>query len=132
MKWAKKKSDHLSVLVILGAGLILLVHYFRDEYQFGSALTFLLGVAPNFIAAYCLPPVFLVNKKVVDRYVKNISVFSWFLMSALLCLAIILAWEFRQLYRKDFVFDWFDIAASFIGSVLFMLSWPLVKRFVKD
>jgi hypothetical protein len=132
MKWAKKKSDQLAVLMIVGAALILLVHYFRDGCQFGSTLTFLLGVAPNFIAAFCLPPVFLVNKNVLDRYIHDVSKFSWFVTSTLLCLVILLAWEIRQIYRADFVFDWYDIIANIVGAILFLLSWPVVKPYLDD
>ncbi|SEL33851.1 hypothetical protein SAMN05216262_10984 [Colwellia chukchiensis] len=126
-----KKSENLAFLVVLGVLLILLVHYFRDNYKTGSTISLLLGVAPNFITAFCFPAVFIGFKNKIEKYRGKINPFKWFTFCTLLCLIILICWEFRQAELDNFVFDKNDILASIFGAILFLFCWPFLRGFVK-
>lgn len=129
MKIVNRKQDYLGFILILGIGLIIFTHYLRDT-QVSSNLSFFLGVAPNFIAAFCCPVVFLVYIKHVQKLFCKLSDFQWFFSSILITLIGLFFWELRQLHLDKFTFDTYDIIASFIGSICFLGCWPLIKPFI--
>ena len=128
MKIANKKQDYLSLFLVFGTALILVVHYFRDNTQSSGVISTILGSAPNFIATFCLPTVFIVKKEKMGKVLHRIGDVTWFILCTILSLLIVLAWEFRQLGTNEYVFDINDIIASFVGAILFLFCYPIVRR----
>src|SRR5688572_12364928 len=112
MRVANSRSEHLATVFVAGVALILLVHYLRDNYRHAPAVSYVLGVAPNLIASFSLPAVFICTKKRARWLIGPTSDGAWFLGSTLLALAVVIAWEFRQIHLANFFFDLGDIGAS--------------------
>ena len=130
MRVANNRSEYLAIVLVGGVALILLVHFLRDNFNHAPAVSYLLGVAPNFIASFTFPVAFISAKKRAGWLIGPVSDGAWFLGSTLLTLAVVVAWEFRQVHLTNFVFDPGDIGASVIGAVLFLCCWPIVRRFM--
>ena len=132
MRTVNNRSEYLAAVFVVGVALILLVHFLRDNFHHSPAVGYVLGVAPNLIASFSLPVVFICTKQRIGWLVGPNSNGSWFFGSTMLALALVLAWEFRQIHLEQFVFDPDDIGASFFGAILFLCCWPMVRRFMSS
>jgi glycopeptide antibiotics resistance protein len=127
MKIVKVKLGYLSLFPLFGIGLIFLVRYFRENTQPPYIIAYALSSAPNLIAAFFQTPACL--SFFWSIFSKSSNDYLWFFISAFVNLLIVLGWEFCQLRLNYWVFDINDIIASFLGSLLFLFCWPLIRRF---
>lgn len=105
-------------------------YYVRPNYSGeNAAISYFLGIAPNFFPAMGIPALFVVFM----MQLKTSS--NWLnekkdLTSNLISVTGLIAWEFIQTSSKKLHFDWNDIIWTIIGAAIFQLIWILSpKRF---
>ncbi len=128
----------LLLLFIAGMLLIIWIKSIRRQHSDLTNQYHFLGYAPNLIAAFYLPCLFLYfftyysNKKkstqaepVAVNNNKNLIYAGGITMAGLL------AWEFIQMYRPNRTFDVEDVTATVAGVALFWLVMFTAKKITK-
>ena len=132
MEIIKRKLDYLAIPVVIGAALIVAVHYVRDSPGLPSLAQVFLSSLPNFIAALVIPFSFFMLKVHFTILLAKIAFFVWYLLSILFTVLGLVWWEFEQKVRIDFTYDQLDLYATFLGAVVCVILWPLVKRLTRE
>ena len=132
MDLIKRKLDYLVIPVVIGAALIVVIHYVRDIAGLSSQAQIVIGSLPNFIAALVIPFSFFMQKIHFEKSFMKVGFFAWYIVSILLTVLGLVWWEYEQKTRIDFTYDVYDLYATFLGAVVCLISWPLVKRLTKE
>ncbi len=116
-----------SILCILGlASHQVIEEYIRPYYQELDAIQFLLGVAPNFIAAALIFP-FAGMALWKLKTGQNLQVQNqWFWRSNVISTIGLIIWEFMQL-KGNLIFDYWDIVFTLIGSIMAIFIYIFVR-----
>jgi hypothetical protein len=121
------KPNSWTVLCFTGlASHQLVADFVRPNYGMGEGLLpFLLGVAPNFLAAALIFPFFglmaMHHTKPDIRHRHK----RWFYISLIISQAGLLVWEYMQQFGK-LVFDLNDVAATVVGGIVAVILYKIV------
>ena len=128
MKTVKRKVEYLAVPLIVGVFSIILIHYFRDIPNLPFSVQLALGSAPSFIASVTLPAVLYVQKFRFPGLLSRVNSFHWHLISIVVTMTLLCAWEIEQINRPELVFDLNDLFATIFGAFIYLLSWPKIRE----
>lgn len=107
-----KKSNIIYILLLLT-----LIFKFLD---FIGLKLFVIGVAPNFFAAMYLPLI-LMNFELIKKYNNDLLVYS------LISFSILIIYEFLQSFISFFTFDFYDLTATFFGTLIVIIFSKFFK-----
>ena len=100
-----------------------LVHRSRTlSFDGPEIVHFLIGVLPNLAAAIAIPFVFLSIWVDQKQEAKPLAIRRYFFILTLVAGVGLIAWEYLQKSSNYLVFDYYDIAATFLGLVV---AWLL-------
>ena len=111
----------LVTIFIAGICIIPLTHLLRSLHLQGHMINVVLGSFPNFVAGICLPAAVMCWAK---RHVGRASG----LTGAIVGQALVIGWEFAQASRPGMYFDLYDIIATVLGGLAWVLLWPWADR----
>lgn len=119
------------ILALLGQVSHSLVEsWIRPIYGKGESLgAFLLGVAPNFLAAALIFPFFflVIRNPKYEQAADPQHLQRWFYGGLVFSQVGLILWEFNQL-TGGLVFDWNDIVATLVGGAFAILLYHLNKQ----
>lgn len=117
------------IISLAALALLTLVHWVRGNVSIDTpAISFFLGVAPNFAASIAIIFVFL-GIVAGQEKVRSFEAYrGWFFILAAISLAGLIGWEVFQMTSRRLVFDPFDIVFTVVGVctayALFLLYSP--------
>jgi glycopeptide antibiotics resistance protein len=127
-------------LPIFIAGMLLIIRIKSIRKHSGGLINryHFLDYAPNLIAAFCLPFLFMYffiysgnNKKSTQAKPVAVNRNKDMIYAGVIAMVGLLAWEFIQLSRPNRTFDAEDIAATVAGVVLFWVIMFIVNEITK-
>jgi len=122
-----KLSTRYGIISLAALATLGTAHWVRGNITFDlRAMSFVLGVAPNFAASIAIIFVFMGTVAAQEKYRSYQSYRLWFSILAAVSLVGLIGWEVFQLSSRKLVFDPYDIVFTVIGIctafALFLLS----------
>jgi glycopeptide antibiotics resistance protein len=140
VKLIKYLSGGRLLLPLFIAGMLLIIRIKSIRRHPGelNGISHFLGYAPNLIAAFCLPFLFLYffiyygnSKKIKTAKPAVVNSNRHLVYAGAIAMAGLLSWEFIQMYRPNRTFDVEDVTATVAGVLLFWLVMFTVKIITK-
>lgn len=107
---------------LMGLGtlaLLSLVHWMRGlSNEWIPTVSYLLGVAPNILAAIAIPSVFMSIVADQKKDASPTSLRQWYVASLAMSFAGLIGWEFIQTTSDKLIFDVNDLGATLVGTTL--------------
>lgn len=115
------KIVHRVATAAISVGMLLyLSKFLRPYFTHQETALFILGILPNFGMSLAIPFIYILHRQ---RLKKTIDRFAIVCCSTLLLMVLN---EIRDYYQKNWVFDWMDMAASFVGVLIAYLIYSLM------
>lgn len=92
-----------------------------------AAISYLLGVAPNYLANLGLPSFFIIVIQHL-KFRRDFTPWEKALYSVAFSTAGLVAWEIIQVYTSRGFFDWHDILWTFLGGLTFLAIWRVSPK----
>lgn len=96
--------------------------YVRPELGHVPVIGFLAGIVPNFLAAFLISGAFVNAVVIREPKRKRLIVYS----SSILVFAVLALEEIKPMWGASTYYDWLDILASGIGSLLAIFIYEMI------
>lgn len=123
-----KLSTRFGLVGLGGLALLSAVQWARQHHlQHGAALTYLIGVGPNFAAAIAITFVLLAAWLDMRPVADAAAVGRRFRISAAVSALGLMGWECVQMTSHALVFDWHDVLATLAGIAVSVVQFRIVR-----
>ncbi|MBY0392020.1 MAG: hypothetical protein K2Q27_02005 [Novosphingobium sp.] len=123
-----KLSTRFGLVGLGGLALLSAVQWARQQHlQHGAALTYLIGVGPNFAAAIAITFVLLAAWLDMRPVADAAAVGRRFRISAAVSALGLIGWECVQMTSHALVFDWHDVLATLAGIAVSVVQFRIVR-----